>query len=81
MLIWRRCFGKRGLEPLDNLLRQRRDIEQRGCFSDQELDQKYCELAVIDRRIKAVEYSRFLQHIQSGYPRKRVTIMLRWQMR
>jgi hypothetical protein len=57
------------------LLRQRHTIEQRGCFSDQELDEKYCELAVIDRRIKAVKYSQFRQHIQSAYPCKRATIM------
>ena len=80
MLNWKRCFGKRELKPLYSLIRQRRDIEQRGCFSDQELDQKYCELAAIDRRIKAMEHSKFRQHIQSAYPRKRATIMQRWQM-
>jgi hypothetical protein len=75
MAIWQRWFHKTEPRPLQHLLRQRHTIEQRGCFSDQELDEKYCELAVIDRRIKAVKYSQFRQHIQSAYPCKRATIM------
>jgi hypothetical protein len=55
MSIWQRWFGETEPEPLQHLLGQRRMIEQRGCFSDQELDAKYSELAVIDRRIEAVK--------------------------
>ena len=65
MAIWERCFGKPQPEPLQRLQRQKRTIEQRGCFSDQELDEKYYELGVIERRIKEVEYSRSRQHIQN----------------
>lgn len=80
MSIWQRCLGERGRDPLQRLLWQKHTIEQRGCFSDRELDEKYYELAVIDRRIEAVKYSQFRQRIQRAYPRRHAPVRQIWQM-
>ncbi len=44
---------------LRRLEQQKQIIEQRGCFSDQELDEKDYELGVLDRRISAVKQEQF----------------------
>ena len=65
MSIWTQGFRRKRIEPLQNLFRQKRMIEQRGCFSDQELDEKYDELDAIEQRIKEVKHSQF-QHRKRG---------------
>jgi hypothetical protein len=44
---------------LRQLLQQRQAIEQRGCFSDRELEEKDYELEELDRRIKVVKNQQF----------------------
>ena len=44
---------------LRQLLQQRQAIEQRGCFSDRELEEKDVELEELDRRIKVVKNQQF----------------------
>ena len=44
---------------LRRLEHQRHTIEQRGCFSDRELDEKDLELERLDRRISAVKQEQF----------------------
>ena len=44
---------------LRQLLQQRQAIEQRGCFSDRELEEKDLELEQLDRRIKALKNQQF----------------------
>jgi hypothetical protein len=44
---------------LRQLLQQRHGIEQRGCFSDRELEAKDLELEHLDRRIKTLKSQQF----------------------
>lgn len=44
---------------LRQLLQQRQAIEQRGCFSDRELEQKDRDLKALDQRITAVKNQQF----------------------
>jgi hypothetical protein len=44
---------------LRQLLQQRQAIEQRGCFSDRELEEKDQELEELERRIKAIKNQQF----------------------
>ncbi|MGQ4808961.1 hypothetical protein NKDENANG_02356 [Candidatus Entotheonellaceae bacterium PAL068K] len=44
---------------LRNLLQQRQILEQIGCFSDRELDEKDSQLEEFDRRIKRVKNQQF----------------------
>lgn len=44
---------------LRQLLQQRQALEQRGCFSDRELDEKDHELDRLDKRIKALKNQQF----------------------
>lgn len=41
------------------LLQRRHALEQRGCFSDRELEQKERELEALDQRITAVKNQQF----------------------
>jgi chromosome segregation ATPase len=44
---------------LRQLLQQQQAMEQRGCFSDRELEEKDRELEELDRRIKMVKNQQF----------------------
>jgi hypothetical protein len=44
---------------LRHLLQQRQALEQRGCFSDRELEEKDRELEQFDRSIKALKTQQF----------------------
>lgn len=44
---------------LRQLFQQRQAIEQRGCFSDRELEEKDQELEEFDRRIRAIKNQQF----------------------
>ena len=44
---------------LRNLLQQRQVLEQTGCFSDRELEEKDSQLEELDRRIKTVKNQQF----------------------
>jgi hypothetical protein len=44
---------------LRHLLQQRQVLEQRGCFSDRELEEKDRELDHLDRSIKALKTQQF----------------------
>lgn len=59
MSLWKRWFGKSEQQELVYLLRQKLAVEQRGCFSDRELDEKEYELSVLNRRIQTVKNLQF----------------------
>ncbi|MCZ6874190.1 MAG: hypothetical protein O7G88_11805 [bacterium] len=65
MSLWKRCFGKSEQQGLAYLLRRKLTVEQRGCFSDRELDEKEYELTVLDRRIKAIKNLQFRLRTQA----------------
>ncbi len=65
MSIWLRWFGKTEQQELQDLLRQKRNTEQRGCFSDRELEEKDYELEELDGRIKAVTNPQFRLRTQA----------------
>lgn len=44
---------------LRQLLQQQQAVEQRGCFSDRELDAKDSELEQLEQRIKALKSQQF----------------------
>ena len=50
---------------LRHLLQQRQVLEQRGCFSDRELEEKDRELDQLDRHIKALKTQQFRLRTQS----------------
>ncbi len=67
MSLWKRCFGKSEQQEMAYLLHQKLTVEQRGCFSDRELEEKEYELTVLDRRIKAINNLQFRLHTGDGF--------------